>query len=76
MAVTSKYYSGSEKAHAEHHEEEHDPRAELVRRLLEYEQMKLAGEKLNALPQAGRDFAVVQVLFEQVAAARLPEVRT
>lgn len=57
-------------------QEEHDPRAELVRRLLEYEQMKLAGEKLNALPQAGRDFAVVQVLFEQVAAARLPEVRT
>lgn len=57
-------------------QEEEDPRAELVRRLLEYEQMKLAGQKLNELPQAGRDFSVVQVLFEQVAAERLPEVRT
>lgn len=30
MAVTSKYYSGSEKAHEEHHEEEHDPRESLM----------------------------------------------
>ena len=44
---------------------EEDPRAELVRRLLEYEQMKLAAQRLNELPQAGRDFALVQVLFEQ-----------
>ena len=57
-------------------QEEADPRAELVRRLLEYEQMKLAAQKLNELPQAGRDFSVVQVLFEQAAAARLPEVRS
>ena len=28
-----------------------DPRAELVRRLMEYEQMKLAGQHLDALPQ-------------------------
>ena len=55
--------------------EEEDPRAELVRRLLEYEQMKLAAQKLNDLPQAGRDFTVVQVLFEQAAAQRLPDVR-
>lgn len=55
-------------------EEEEDPRAELVRRLLEYEQMKLAAYKLNDMSQAGRDFAVVQVLFEQAAAARLPDV--
>src|SRR5512135_2885629 len=33
-----------------------DPRAELMRRLLEYEQMKQAAQKLNELPQAGRDF--------------------
>ena len=33
-----------------------DPRAELVRRLVEYEQMKLAGQKLNELPQAEREF--------------------
>ena len=54
---------------------EDDPRAELVRRLLEYEQMKLASQRLNALPQAGRDFSLVQVLFERDAAERLPEVR-
>jgi segregation and condensation protein A len=54
---------------------EEDPRAELVRRLLEYEQMKLAAQRLNELPQAGRDFALVQVLFEQSLAQRLPEVR-
>lgn len=38
-------------------EEEADPRAELVRRLLAYEQMKLAAQGLDALPRAGRDFA-------------------
>ena len=30
MAVTSKYFSGSERAHEEHHEEEHDPRESLM----------------------------------------------
>ncbi len=53
---------------------EEDPRAELVRRLMEYEQMKLAAHKLNEQPQAGRDFTVVQVLFEREAALRLPDV--
>lgn len=53
---------------------EEDPRAELVRRLLEYEQMKLAAQRLNDLPQAGRDFTVVRVLFERDLAQRLPEV--
>ncbi|MDD5299827.1 MAG: ScpA family protein [Gallionella sp.] len=51
-----------------------DPRAELMRRLLEYEQMKLAAQKLNELPQAGRDFAIVQVLIERTVQERLPEV--
>ena len=54
---------------------EDDPRAELVRRLLEYEQMKLAAQRLNELPQAGRDFSVVSVLFDRDIAQRLPEVR-
>ena len=36
--------------------EPEDPRAELVRRLLEYEQLKLAAARLNAVPQYGRDF--------------------
>src|SRR5688500_7169600 len=44
---------------------EDDPRAELVRRLLEYEQMKAAAYRLNEVPQAGRDFSLVQVIFER-----------
>ena len=55
---------------------EEDPRAELVRRLMEYEQMKIAAQRLNDLPQAGRDFTMVQVLFERSVADRLPEVST
>jgi segregation and condensation protein A len=55
-------------------EEDEDPRAELVRRLLEYEKMKLAGQKLDALPQLGRDFLPVEVWIEQTLAQRLPEV--
>lgn len=51
-----------------------DPRAELMRRLLEYEQMKLAAQKLNELPQAGRDFELVQVLIERTVEQRLPDV--
>jgi segregation and condensation protein A len=55
-------------------EGEEDPRAELVRRLLEYEQIKLAGQRLNELPQAGRDFELVQVWLDQSVEQRLPEV--
>ena len=51
-----------------------DPRAELMRRLLEYEQMKLAAQRLNELPQAGRDFELVQVLIERTVVERLPHV--
>ncbi len=54
--------------------EEIDPRAELVKRLLEYEQMKLAAAGLDELPQAERDFAIVQVIFEKQASMRLPDV--
>jgi segregation and condensation protein A len=45
-------------------DEEEDPRAELVRRLLEYEKMKLAAHKLDALPQLGRDLLPVEVWIE------------
>ena len=51
-----------------------DPRAELVRRLMEYEQMKLAGQNLNALPQAEREFFWVETLVEKSLYVRLPEV--
>ena len=52
-----------------------DPRAELVRRLLEYEQMKLAAAKLDALPLLGRDFLRAQVTIEQSMGPRFPDVR-
>ncbi len=55
-------------------EDDEDPRAELMRRLLEYEQMKLAAQRLNELPQSGRDFEIVQVLVERTVQERLPEV--
>jgi len=51
-----------------------DPRAELMRRLLEYEQMKIAAQKLNEMPQLGRDFEIVNVLIEKNIQERLPEV--
>ena len=41
--------------------EPEDPRAELVRRLLEYEQMKKAAQALSEVPVAGRDFSIVEV---------------
>ena len=55
-------------------EDGEDPRAELMRRLLEYEQMKLAAQKLNELPQVGRDFELVQVLIERSVEQSLPGV--
>jgi segregation and condensation protein A len=55
-------------------EEAEDPRAELVRRLIEYEQMKLAAAQLDALPLLGRDFLRAQVTIEQALTPRLPEV--
>ena len=51
-----------------------DPRAELVRRLLEYEQIKLAAAGLDRLPMVGRDFLRAQVHIEQSLQARFPEV--
>ena len=55
-------------------EEPDDPRAELVRRLLEYEQMKLAAQKLDALPRAGRDFQRSHALMDLRVERMLPEV--
>ena len=54
--------------------EAEDPRAELVRRLLAYEQMKLAAARLDALPVLGRDFLRAQVTIEQSLAPRFPDV--
>ncbi len=51
-----------------------DPRAELVRRLLEYEQIKLAAFELDTLPQVGRDFVRTQVYIDQTVVTRFPDV--
>jgi segregation and condensation protein A len=55
-------------------EEEADPRAELVRRLLEYEQMKQAAARLDALPRVERDYEWVGVFVAEKVVERLPEV--
>ncbi len=55
-------------------EDGNDPRAELVRRLLEYEQMKLAAREIDALPQLGRDYLKAQALVAKNMAVRWPEV--
>ena len=54
--------------------EPEDPRAELVRRLIEYEQIKLAAAKLDDLPVLGRDFLRAQVHIEQSLQPRWPDV--
>ena len=54
--------------------EPEDPRAELVRRLLEYERMKQAAREIDALPLAERDFSTTRIWFDRMAAVRLPDV--
>lgn len=53
---------------------EEDPRAELVRRLLEYERIKAGAQAINELPQAGRDFTLVQIWQDAEVEKRLPGV--
>ena len=53
---------------------EDDPRAELVRRLLEYERMKLAAARLEALPRVERDFEWVGVFVAEKMVERQPEL--
>jgi len=55
-------------------EEVEDPRAELARRLLEYERIKLGALQIDRIPQVGRDFLRAQVLLEQTLDPQLPEV--
>lgn len=55
-------------------EEAEDPRAELVRRLLQYEQMKLAARKLDDLPQLGRDYLRAQAEADLSVERAMPEV--
>ena len=55
---------------------EDDPRAELVRRLLEYERMKKAAQGLDELPQVGRDVIAISVWIEKAVSQRLPDVNS
>jgi segregation and condensation protein A len=57
-------------------EEEDDPRAELVRRLQEYERFKKAAEDLGALPRLERDvlLANVEAPERKVATTKMPDV--
>ena len=54
--------------------EPEDPRAELVRRLIEYERMKAAAAKLDQIPQSGRDFQWITVWVADKLVERQPEV--
>jgi segregation and condensation protein A len=55
-------------------EEAEDPRAELVRRLLEYERIKLAAREIDRVPQHGRDFMRSHVFPDLTTERPLPEV--
>jgi segregation and condensation protein A len=60
---------------AELEADEEDPRAELVRRLQEYERYKQAAEDLDALPQLGRDlFPALSAEAERQRERPQPEV--
>jgi segregation and condensation protein A len=52
--------------------EEGDPRADLVRRLQEYERFKQAAEDIDALPRQDRDTAVVSAHVPERAAIKVP----
>jgi segregation and condensation protein A len=54
--------------------EAEDPRAELARRLIEYEQFKLAAQQLDEIPLLGRDFWIAQVLHDPTTIERFPNV--
>lgn len=53
-------------------EDEGDPRAELVRRLQEYERFKQAAEDLDALPRQERDTTTATAFVPDRTAVRLP----
>jgi len=72
IEIKSRMLLPSVKAHDS--DEATDPRAELVRRLIEYERIKLAAAHLDEIPRIGRDFARALVMIEQMLAPRLPSV--
>jgi segregation and condensation protein A len=55
-------------------EEEDDPRAELVRRLMEYEAIKLAAQRLDAMPKVGEELDVAAAYYQHISQVKPPEV--
>ena len=55
-------------------QEAEDPRAELVRRLLEYERIKIGAAHIDAQPLKGRDFWVGHVVHDENAEPRFESV--
>ena len=53
-------------------EDEEDPRAELVRRLQEYERFKQAAEDLDDLPRDGRDFKIAEAFVTDRKIVQIP----
>lgn len=54
--------------------EEDDPRAELVRRLMEYEAIKLAAQRLDELPKVGEELMVAAAYYQHISEIKPPEV--
>lgn len=55
-------------------EQEDDPRAELVRRLMEYEAIKLAAQKLDEMPKVGDQLHVAHAYYEQIIRVEPPSI--
>lgn len=57
-------------------EEEEDPRAELIKRLQEYEQFKKAAENIDAIPRVGRDIFIAHAAMPVIedTSQNLPDV--
>ena len=54
--------------------EEDDPRAELVRRLMEYEAIKLAAQRLDAMPKVGEEISVAAAYYQHITETKPIEV--
>jgi segregation and condensation protein A len=59
---------------ADSDEEVEDPRAELARRLIEYEKIKVGAQLIDHMPLLERDFFTAQVHLEESTLVRLPDV--
>lgn len=55
-------------------ESEEDPRAELVRRLMEYEAIKLAAQRLDEMPKVGDDISVASAYYQHISEVKPPAV--